>query len=53
MQEEEKLVKLNCLLQGEVAAKFAKIKEAKGLTNKTEVIRLLISEFYATLGKEA
>jgi len=52
VQGEEKVVKLNCVLQGDVAHKFLAIKGKKGLTNNTEVIRLLISEFFAISGKK-
>jgi len=51
METGEKIVKINCLLHGEIAERFTKIKELKGLANNTEVIRLLISEFYAAFLK--
>ncbi len=51
MQNQEKIVKLNCLLTGDVANKFLAIKEEKGLENKTEVIRLIVSETYKNLTK--
>lgn len=46
MQKEEKLVKINCLLHGESAERFVAIKKFKGIENKTEVIRSLISDFW-------
>ena len=39
-------IKINCRLKDEVAEKFIEIKKQKGLTNSTETIRLLITEFY-------
>ena len=39
------VLKLNCVLKGEVARKFFRIKKAKGLNSNTEVVRLMISEF--------
>jgi len=53
MGKEEKVVKINCLLQGQVAEKFLAIKQQKGLTNNTEVVRLIINEIYTALFKEA
>ena len=51
MEKEEKLVKINCLLKGQIAEKFLQIKKRKGLTNNTEVIRLTIIEFYSAMVK--
>ncbi|MCJ7559746.1 hypothetical protein MUO79_03895 [Candidatus Bathyarchaeota archaeon] len=44
-------IKLNCRLKGEVAEKFAEIKKHKGLTNSTEAIRLVITEYYGQMVK--
>jgi len=46
MQKEEKMVKINCLLQGDSAEHFLDIKKFKGIANKTEVVRSLISDFW-------
>lgn len=46
MQKEEKMVKINCLLQGDSADRFLEIQKFKGIENKTEVVRSLISDFW-------
>ena len=41
-------------LTGEVKARFLEIKHTKGLTNSTEVLRLIINEYFEkNLAKEA
>ncbi|MCJ7559149.1 hypothetical protein MUO79_00845 [Candidatus Bathyarchaeota archaeon] len=40
----EEIVKLNCVLKGDVAQKFLEIKKKKGLSSNTETVRLMISE---------
>lgn len=44
-------IKLNCRLKGEVAEKFVEIKKQKGLTNSTEAIRLIITEYHSRMVK--
>jgi len=44
-------IKLNCRLRDEVAKKFTEIKKHKGLTNSTEAIRLVITEYYGRMVK--
>lgn len=46
---EEKPLKLGVTLEGENRRKFLAIKDAKGIKNNGEVVRLLINEFYLTL----
>lgn len=41
-------------LSGEIKDRFLEIKRGKGLTNNTEVLRLIINEYYeGKLAKEA
>lgn len=44
MKMTNEIVKLNCVLKGDVAKKFLEIKREKGLSSNTETIRLMISE---------
>jgi len=44
---QEKILRLNIVLKGDVARKFQQIKKMKGLTNNTELVRLLLSEWEA------
>jgi len=53
MGDEEKVVKINCVLQDESAERFKEIKRRKGLKQNTEVIRLIINELFEQLQKEA
>jgi hypothetical protein len=46
MKMTDEIVKLNCVLKGDVAKKFLRIKEQKGLSSNTETIRLMISDFF-------
>jgi hypothetical protein len=46
MEEKTEKVRVNCTLKGNVANQFYAIKDFTNLTNKTEIIRLLISDFY-------
>jgi len=46
MKMAEEIVKLNCVLKGDVAKKFLVIKNQVGLSSNTETIRLMISEFF-------
>jgi hypothetical protein len=46
MANEKKEVRINCTLSGQVAEKFQAIKDFTNLTNKTEIIRLVLSDFY-------
>jgi len=45
MAEQEEVLDIRLRLEGEVKERFLKIKEAKGLTNNTEVMRLIIKEY--------
>jgi hypothetical protein len=49
--QSEKIIKINCVLQGDVAARFLEIKKRKGIENNTEAIRLAISEYYEAITK--
>jgi len=51
-QKQNKIVDIRIRLGGEVKKHFLEIKEAKGLTNNTEVLRLLIQEASERLEKE-
>jgi len=44
-------IKLNCRLKDEVAEKFAEIKKNLGLTNNTEAVRLIITEYHSRMVK--
>jgi len=45
MQKENEILDIRLKLEGETRERFLKIKESKGLTNNTEVLRLLITEY--------
>jgi hypothetical protein len=47
MQKQEEKVKINCILTGQTAERFTAIKRAKGIWNKTEVIRTIINEYFS------
>lgn len=54
MAESEKVLDIRVRLTGEVKTRFLEIKNAKGLTNNTEVLRLIINEYFEKkLAKEA
>lgn len=54
MSEEDEIVDIRVRLNGEIKRRFLEIKKAKGLTNNTEVVRLIINEYFeANLTKEA
>lgn len=53
MENGEKIVKINCILQDESAEKFNEIKKRTGLKQNTEVIRLAINKFYEQMQREA
>jgi len=42
---EEKVLDIRLRLNGQIREQFLKIKRAKGLTNNTEVLRLIINEY--------
>ncbi len=46
--ENPQKVDIRCILKGETAKKFQLIQHAKGLDNKTEVVRQLIIDYYNT-----
>ena len=50
---EVEIVKINCILDGETAKKFLKIKELKGIKQNTEAVRLTVNEFYKTIVKDS
>jgi antitoxin component of RelBE/YafQ-DinJ toxin-antitoxin module len=43
---EEEILDIRIRLRGEVKDRFRAIKRAKGLTNNTEVVRLIINEYF-------
>jgi hypothetical protein len=43
---EEEILDIRIRLRGEVKDRFREIKRVKGLTNNTEVVRLIINEYY-------
>ena len=54
MSENEQVLDIRLRLSGQVKTRFLKIKKAKGLTNNTEVLRLIINEYFEkNLAKEA
>ena len=54
MSENEQVLDIRLRLNGQVKTRFLEIKRAKGLTNNTEVLRLIINEYYEKkLAKEA
>jgi hypothetical protein len=44
--EEESILDIRLRLTGQAKERFLKIKTSKGLTNNTEVVRLIINEYY-------
>ena len=42
----EKVLDIRLRLNGQIKDRFLKIKTAKGLTNNTEVLRLIINEYF-------
>lgn len=54
MSEAKNILDIRVKLKGEVRNRFLRIKSAKGLTNNTEVLRLIINEYFEKhLAKEA
>ncbi|MBS7635742.1 hypothetical protein KEJ37_00110 [Candidatus Bathyarchaeota archaeon] len=54
MSQAKKVLDIRLRLTGEVRTRFLEIKRAKGLTNSTEVLRLIINEYFEKhLAKEA
>ncbi len=54
MSENEQVLDIRLRLSGQVKTRFLEIKRAKGLTNNTEVLRLIINEYFEkNLAKEA
>jgi hypothetical protein len=53
MQNEDGIVDLRVILEGDSAKQFLKIKQKKGLTQNTEVIRTIINDFYNEHFQEA
>jgi hypothetical protein len=51
-KENEKIVKLNILLKGDVADRFRRIKTFLGLENDTEVIRVITTWYYGQHEKD-
>jgi hypothetical protein len=43
---EEKVLDIRLRLNGQIKERFLVIKTAKGLTNNTEVLRLIINEYF-------
>jgi len=53
MSEGKNILDIRVKLKGEVRTRFLLIKNAKGLTNNTEVLRLIINEYFdKNLAKE-
>jgi len=51
---EEKVLDIRLRLSGQVREQFVEIKRAKGLTTNTEVLRLIINEYFEKkLAREA
>ena len=46
MLEERRILDIRLRLSGQAKTRFLEIKSAKGLTNNTEVLRLVISEYF-------
>jgi hypothetical protein len=54
MTHKGEVLDIRLRLNGEVKSRFLEIKKAKGLTNNTEVLRLVINEYFEKkLPKEA
>ena len=47
MSEEDEVIQIRLTLRGKVKDRFLALKDFKGLTNDTEVCRLIISEYFA------
>jgi hypothetical protein len=53
MSQGKNILDIRVKLKGEVRTRFLRIKNAKGLTNNTEVLRLIINEYFEkNLAKE-
>ena len=46
MTHKVEVLDIRLRLNGEVKSRFLEIKKAKGLTNNTEVLRLVINEYF-------
>jgi hypothetical protein len=46
MSEAEQVLDIRLRLTGDVKTRFLEIKNAKGLKNNTEVLRLVINEYF-------
>lgn len=46
MANEDKVLDIRLTLKGKVKERFLALKDFKGLTNDTEVCRLIISEYF-------
>jgi len=46
MDQKRQVLDIRLRLNGEVKTRFLEIKRAKGLTNNTEVLRLVINEYF-------
>lgn len=46
---EKKVLTVSVILCGENLKKFLEIKEAKGIVNNAEVVRLVVNEYWLTL----
>lgn len=46
MADENEILDIRLRLDGEPKQRFLDIKNAKGLTNNTEVLRLIINEYH-------
>ena len=52
MAEEKTEVHVNLTFKGKMATKFAALKQHLGVTNNTEVVRIVVSNEYARIIKE-
>lgn len=46
MSDAKNILDIRVKLKGDVRTRFLQIKKAKGLTNNTEVLRLIINEYF-------
>jgi len=46
---EQEVLDIRLKLEGDIAQRFLAIKKAKGLKNDTEVLRLIINEYFRGL----
>lgn len=46
MAEQRDVLSISLKLRGQIKTQFLEIKDAKGLTNNTEVCRLIINEYH-------